>query len=174
MVSRFGSYDATRSHLSFLPRRRIGVVAMSSGGPSVVTDVIAAFVYDLEAGRPDARERAETRMAEWRKRFADSRKNIVTQDSTRAARQLVPLGRPLADFAGVYEEPAFGKVEITLANGRLEYRWGALYGPVEIYDATKSQFRIETAGSGNVMTFAFDGAGPARSLEVQGTTLRRR
>ena len=174
MVSRFGSYDATRSHVSFLPRRRIGVVAMSSGGPSVVTDVIAAFVYDLEAGRPDARERAETRMAEWRKRFADARKNIVAQDSTRAARQLQPLGRPLTDFVGVYEEAAFGKMEITLNDGRLAYRWGALYGPVEIYDAAKSQLRIETAGSGNVMTFAFDGAGPARTVEVQGTTFARR
>ena len=32
MVSRFGSYHTTRSHLSFLPRRRIGVVALSTGG----------------------------------------------------------------------------------------------------------------------------------------------
>jgi chemotaxis response regulator CheB len=43
MVSRFGSYGNTRSHLSFLPNRRIGAVVMSTGGPSVLTDVIAAY-----------------------------------------------------------------------------------------------------------------------------------
>jgi CubicO group peptidase (beta-lactamase class C family) len=172
MVSRFGSYDATRSHVSFLPRRRIGVVAMSSGGPSIVTDLVAAFAYDLEAGRPDARSRADVRLGELRRRLANSRKNVVTQDSIRAARQLMPLTRPLADFAGTYEQPAFGKVIITHNNGRLDYRWGALFGPVEIYDASKSQFRIETAGSGNVITFGPE-TGPVRSVEVGGVTFTR-
>jgi CubicO group peptidase (beta-lactamase class C family) len=173
MVSRFGSYHTTRSHLSFLPRRRIGVVVMSSGGLSALTDIVAAFAYDLEAGRADARDRAEARMAELRKRFADSRRNVATQDSIRAARQLQPLGRPLADFAGVYEESSLGKITFTIDDGRLAYRWGALYGPVEIYDAAKGQLRIELAGSGNVVTFTFAGTGPARSLELQGATFRR-
>src|SRR5688572_31235338 len=109
MISRFGGYHSTRSHLGFLPQRRIGVVVMSSGGLSALTDIVAAFAYDLEAGRPDARKRAEERMSELRKRFAMSRTNIATQDSIRAARQLQPLGRPLSDFAGVYEEPSLGK-----------------------------------------------------------------
>jgi CubicO group peptidase (beta-lactamase class C family) len=173
MVSRFGSYDATRSHVSFLPARRIGVVAMSSGGPSVVTDIVAAFAYDLEAGRADARERAESRLAELRKRIADVPKNMATQDSTRAARQRQPLGRPLSDFAGVYEEPSFGRIAFTMNNGRLDYRWGALYGPVEIYHAAKAQLRIEIAGSGNVVSFSFGGSGPARSLELIGVTFTR-
>jgi CubicO group peptidase (beta-lactamase class C family) len=173
MVSRFGSYHTTRSHLSFLPRRRIGVVVMSSGGLSALTDIVAAFAYDLEAGRPDARERAEARMTELRKRFADSRKNIATQDSIRAARQLQPLGRPLADFAGTYEEASLGKITFTMNDGRLEYRWGAVNGFAEIYDAAKGQLRVEIAGSGNVVTFAFAGVGPARSLELQGATFRR-
>lgn len=173
MVSRFGSYHTTRSHLSFLPRRRIGVVAMSSGGLSALTDIVAAFAYDLEAGRPDAYKRADERMTELRRRFSDSQKGVATQDSTRAARQRVPLSRPLADFAGTYAEPSYGKITFTIQDGRLAYRWGALYGPAEIYDATKGQLRIEIAGSGSVVTFSFAGAGPARSLELQGVTFAR-
>ena len=60
-----------------------------------------------------------------------------------------------------------------MTGGRLEYRWAALYGPVEIYDAAQSQLRIELAGSGTVVTFAFPGAGPAPSLELQGVTFAR-
>lgn len=173
MVSRFGSYHTTRSHLSFLPGRRIGVVVMSSGGLSALTDIVAAFAYDLEAGGPDARQRAEERMAEVRNRFATAQRNVATQDSIRAARQRQPLGRPLADFAGVYVEPSYGEITFALRDGRLAYRWGALYGPAEIYDAAKGQLRIEIAGSGNVATFAFGGSGPARSLELQGVTFAR-
>jgi CubicO group peptidase (beta-lactamase class C family) len=173
MVSRFGSYHSTRSHLSFLPRRRIGVVAMSSGGPSVVTDIIAAFAYDLEAGRAEAYKRADERMTELRRQLAGVPKNIAAQDSARAARQRVPLGRPLSDFAGVYAEPSYGRITFTLNAGRLAYRWGALYGPAEIFDATRAQIRIEIAGSGSVATFNFAGPGPAKSLELQGVNFSR-
>jgi len=174
MVSRFGGYHTTRSHLSFLPRRRIGVVAMSTGGlGSSLVDVIAALAYDLEAGRPNARERAEQRLAELRARLAAAPRALATEDSTRAARQRVPLGRPLADFAGTYQEPSYGQISFALQDERLHYRWGALYGPVEIFDATRSQLRIEIAGSGNVATFTFAGDGPARSVAIQGVTLTR-
>ena len=174
MVSRFGGYHTTRSHLSFLPRRRIGVVALSTGGlGSSLTDVVAALAYDLEAGRPDARSRAAERLAGLESRLAGSRQRVAAEDSTRAARQRQSLGRPLADFAGRYSEPSFGEITFTERNGRLEYRWGVLSGPVEIYDAAKSQLRIEIAGGGNVVSFSFDGAGAAGGLEVQGVTFRR-
>jgi hypothetical protein len=146
---------------------------MSSGGPSVVTDIVAAFAYDMEAGRPEAHKRADDRMTELRRQFAGAQKNVATQDSTRAARQRVPLGRPLTDFAGVYAEPSYGRVTFTVNDGRLGFRWGALYGPAEIYDATKGQMRIEIAGSGNVATFSFAAAGAAQSVELQGVTFSR-
>lgn len=174
MVSRFGGYHTTRSHLSFLPGRRIGVVAMSTGGlGSSLTDVIAALAYDLEAGRPDARSKAEQRLAELTTRLGQGRQRVAAEDSTRAARQRQPLGRPLRDFAGRYAERSYGNITFTEQDGRLEYRWGAVYGPVEIYDASKSQLRIEVAGSGTVVTFQFGGAGSASAVEVQGVTFSR-
>jgi CubicO group peptidase (beta-lactamase class C family) len=173
MVSRFGSYSTTRSHVSFLPGRRIGVVAMSSGGISALTDIIAAFAYDLEAGRPDARERAAARMTELRTRFAAGRASVARQDSVRAERQRQPLGRPLADFAGSYEEPSYGRITLTMTDTGLVYRWGALSGPAEVFDAAKAQLRIEIASSGNVVAFTFANSAPARSLEWQGVTFVR-
>lgn len=177
MISRFGSYDATRSHLSFLPARRIGVVAMSSGGISALTDVLAALVYDLEAGRPDAMARASQRMQEIRDRQAASVRNVIAMDSVRAVRQTQPVGRPLTDFAGRYTDPSYGTIEFAVdAAGpapQLRYRWDALYGPVEIFDAARQQMRLEIAGSGAVVTFVFDGTGPATAVSLQGATLRR-
>jgi CubicO group peptidase (beta-lactamase class C family) len=174
MVSRFGGYHTTRSHLGFLPRRRIGVVAMSTGGlGSQATDIVAALAYDLEAGRPDARQRAEQRVTELQGRLAAGRRSVAASDSTHAERQRQPLGRPLGDFAGAYGEPSFGDIVFTVRSGQLEFRWGALYGPVEIFDAAKNQMRIEMAGSGVVVTFSFDGAGPARSIDVQGLRFER-
>ena len=173
MVSRFGSYGATRSHLSFLPARRIGVVAMSTGGPSALTDVVAAFAYDLEAGKADARERVSARLDSLRRQLASFRNNAIRGDSARAARQLQKLTHPLEQFAGSYENPSFGRVVVTIQNGRPHYRWGDLYGPAEIYDASADQLRIEIVGTGTVVSFVFPVTGPAASISLQGVQFNR-
>jgi CubicO group peptidase (beta-lactamase class C family) len=173
MVSRFGGYHTTRSHLSFLPRRRIGAVVMATGGLGAITDVIAAFAYDLEAGRADAHARAAQRMEELRGRLASGLASIATQDSARAARQRMPLGRPLTDLAGGYEEPSFGRITFTVQDGGLAYRWGAVYGRAEILDASKAQLRIDIAGAATTVTFNAAESGPAASLVLQGVTFTR-
>lgn len=175
MVSRFGSYDTFRSHLSFLPARRIGVVAVSTGGAgSNVTDILAAYAYDLEAGRPEAKTRAEQRINDLISRLPAARQGVVSSDSTRAARQKQPLSHPLSEFAGRYYEPSFGEVVFTLTNGALSFKWGAQYGPVEIYDASKNQMRYEFGGTGNVASFEFPGTGAASAVTLQGVRFIRR
>lgn len=174
MVSRFGGYHSTRSHVGFLPNRRIGVVAMSTGGlGSSLTDVVAAFAYDLEAGRPDARARAYARLSDLRARRPQAARSVVTSDSTRAARQKQPLPRPLSDYTGRFSEPSFGEVTFRLREGRLEFSWGVVNGPAEIFDASRGQMRIEIAGSGIPVTFVFGGSGPAASVQLQGITFGR-
>ena len=174
MVSRFGSYSTIRSHISFLPRRRIGVVAMATGRAGwTLTDLVAAFAYDLEAGRADARDRAEQRLRE----LIAQRDRIVAQvassDSVRASRQK-PLDRPLDRFAGTYDSPALGSIVFALRDGRLHYTWGVLSGPVEVYDAATRKLRFEVAGTGQVAEFTFDGDGPAREVMVSGDRFARR
>ena len=112
------------------------------------------------------------RLTDLRSRLVTARRNVKTSDSTRAARQQ-PLGRPLSDFAGRYADSAYGNVELSMRNGRLEYRWGALFGPVEVFDAARNQLRIQFAGNGTVLSFDFPGQGPARSLQLQGVTFSR-
>ena len=174
MVSRFGGYHSFRSHLSFLPRQRIGVVAVTNGGSGALTDVIAALAYDLAAGRTDARARGEQRFEELKARFQSSVQQAAQDERTRAARQQLPLNRPVADFIGEYSEPSFGDVIFTERGGRLDYRWGALFGPAELHDPTRGQWRIEVAGGGEVVAFTFEGAGAARSLSLQGVTFTRK
>jgi CubicO group peptidase (beta-lactamase class C family) len=174
MVSRFGSYVTTRSHLSWLPRRRIGVVAQVNGpGASGASDIVAALAYDLEAGRPHARAIANERLNEMIARLPAGRERQAAGDSTRRARQR-PLRRPLADFAGSYSNDAFGTISFVERNGALQYRWGVLEGPTEVFDAEKDQLRIEVVGSGSVVAFRFDGTGPAKSITLGPVTFERR
>ena len=174
MVSRFGSYHTTRSHLSFLPRRRIGVVVETTGRSAwTATDIIAAYAYDLEAGKPNARAVAEERLAAQMPRLEGERRQAVTQDSVRRATSAHAMSVDHAKLVGRYAHPAYGTIAFTARSGGLHYEWGALFGPVEPVDAGRGQWRLEIAGSGTPVEFADADSGPAPSVQVQGITLTR-
>ena len=173
MVSRFGGYSSTRSHLSFLPNRRIGVVAQVNGpGASLATDIIAALVYDLEAGRENARATASARLDSLIFQQPAARQTAASADSTRRSRQQ-PLPRPLADFAGSYQHEAFGTIQFIVDGETLRYQWGVLEGPVEVLNTSRNMLRLEIAGSGNPVTFRFEGAGPSSGVELMGVQFTR-
>jgi len=174
MVSRFGGYSSIRSHLSMLPRRRIGVVAQANGpGAGGATDIVAALAYDLEAGRPNAADSAHARLDALVARLPAARARQAASDSLRRARQQ-PLRHRVADFTGSYFNEAFGTIAFSARGNALSYQWGVLDGPVEVFDAAKDQLRLEIAGSENVATFAFPAAGAAASVDIGGTTFARR
>lgn len=174
MVSRFGGYSSFRSHLSMLPGRRIGVVAQVNGpGASSATDLLAAFAYDLEAGRPTAHAVADARLDSLMARLPAMRAQSARSDYVRRSRQR-SLRRPLADFAGSYFNDAFGTLVFSDTGGVLRYRWGVLEGPTEVYDAGRDQLRIEVVGDGQVAAFHFDGPGVARSVDLGRITFVRR
>ena len=176
MVSRFGGYVSFRSHVSMLPARRIGVVAQTNGvGASSITDLIAAFAYDLEAGRPptEARAAAAARLDSALARLPRMREQSARSESQRAARQ-EPLRRPLTDFAGSYFNEMYGTLEFTVTDGALRYRWGVLEGPTEVLDAGRNQLRVEVIDDGRQASFHFNGTGPANSVELGNIQFMRR
>lgn len=173
MVSRFGSYSTTRSHLSMLPGRRIGVVAMTTGRvASAATDVVAALAYDLDAGRPDARARGAARLDTLIAQLTSARRQVARSDSVRASRQR-PMDRPLTDFAGAYEHDGLGRITFVVRNARLHWTWGVLSGVAEVFDAAKRSMRIELSASGYVLEFDFPEQGVARALTADGARFGR-
>jgi CubicO group peptidase (beta-lactamase class C family) len=168
MLSRFGSYSSLRSHLSMLPGRHIGVVAQANGAPgAAATDVIAAYAYDLEAGRANAREVLEQRFGELVRRLAQAKQQTSRSDSVRRTRQR-PMDRPARDLTGEYVNEILGTVRFDLRGDTLWYTWGAINGPAEVFDATRHQLRIELVDHGTPVSFTFENDGPATMFEIQG------
>jgi CubicO group peptidase (beta-lactamase class C family) len=147
-----GGFAGFTAHMSFMPQHRIGVVAMiNDNGP--LADIVAMEIYKTLLGRagmvPDSLDWARGQVAQTRERVAADR-------ARRAARpQTLPL--PLTAYAGVYENPAWGRVELSVVNGKLEARAGAAWSPVEVYDNTKHQLRVELTGGGTVVQMEVEG-----------------
>lgn len=127
----FGSITGFRSHLSFMPSRGVGVVVLQNEGVagSRLADLVAAYAYDLLAGR-DAGALGDARIEEYRsaldKRNATPDPQLSALATARA--QPATLGLPLAAYAGTYRSERLGTLTVAARQGRLVVTFGALIG----------------------------------------------
>jgi CubicO group peptidase (beta-lactamase class C family) len=167
LLHRPGSFNGYFSHVSFMPRHGIGVVILVNGGraASGLTHVVSTAIYDHLLGRGDAAARRQTALTELRGRMAKAREAMIAERAERAARA-APLSLPLAAYAGRYSNPLFGTLELKLQDGGLRARMGVAESPIEIYDASKNQLRIELFGGGTVVE-AIVAAGARHPTEMR-------
>jgi hypothetical protein len=167
MVSRFGGYQSTRSHLGFLPNQRVGVIAMANGpAGSRLTDIIAAFTYDVLMNRSGAHARAEDGLEEVRAQVAAIPDQQARFREVQLSR-LQPFPEPLSYYVGTYESEAIGRITIEQVRDTLHMSWGVLNGPTTVYSAKDHAIRHELFGSGGVARF-IPGTGHASALNVDG------
>jgi hypothetical protein len=172
MVSRFGGYHTTRSHLGFLPARRIGVVAMTPGGAGGVTDILAALVYDLDAGRADAMTKANTRIDELIGQLPSLRERARQQEADRVRRRALPMVTPTA-FTGVFRHEFLGDITIARRGTGLSYTWGVLSGELEPDDPATGRFRLPFAGNSGVLAFTPNNGSSQTAFTFQDVTFTK-
>lgn len=171
MVSRFGGYHSFRSHLSFLPARRIGVVAVSTGDPgAALTDVLASYAYDLEAGRVDAERRATARLDSVVARRAQLVQAARAQDSVMHMRRALRLPLSMAAYMGRYASATLGDFEVAQdpRTRGLQYRWGAVHGTLLPQDASGVAFRMSFVGDEMGLSFERADDGSVTGLRLNG------
>src|SRR4029077_4861947 len=103
-----------------LPDRGVGVAVFTNRSQSVVPEILANYVFDRACGKEPI---------PWLDRLRERRRQFVAQldvdgQARKAARR--PGPRPsheLADYAGDYEHPGYGRMTITHADGELHWAY---------------------------------------------------
>ena len=165
-----GGFLGFSTHMSFMPQRRIGVVVMANdnGLGSALTDLSARAAY---AHLIRGERLAADSLARIRAEANDGRDRIAADRARRAFRpQRLP--HPIEAYAGTYENEQYGRVVLSVVNGKLEARAGNAWSPVEVFDGANNALRLELTGSGEVARFTIEN-GQAVSFEMSGITFRR-
>lgn len=174
LIHHFGNFSGSRAHVSFMPARRIGVVVMVNedvvaGG---LADVIANYVYDWHAGRPDLETAYDAAVVELVERRDRGRAAIARQQAERAARPSM-LARPVSAYVGTYESPLLGTVRITERDGVMRVSMGVMEAVAEAFTEAET-VRVELAPmQGQPIRFGGDGPVPDRLVLMDETFLRR-
>jgi hypothetical protein len=111
------------------------------------------YAYALLTGKADAAARYRTMMESALPRLAQGRAEVAA-DRARRAQRPQTMALPFSAYAGVYEDPAWGSLEVSVRGDRIVVRNGVLECVAEVYDGTQHQIRVELEPrSGRVVAF---------------------
>lgn len=134
LIHHFGNFSGSRAHVSLMPGRNLGVVVMVNEDRVAgdLADVVANYVYDRFAQRPDLKVTYDREIA----RLIDRRDRLrAALAAARADRLERPwrLSRPKGDLVGTYVSPAMGRLHITLADEQMRVSIGMLSAIAEAH-----------------------------------------
>jgi CubicO group peptidase (beta-lactamase class C family) len=122
-----GGWSGWSTLMTMLPDRGVGVAVFTNRTQSAVPEILANYVFDRVCGKEPI---------PWLDRYRERRRKFVAQlDVDRQARKATqwPNTRPghdLADYAGDYEHPGYGRITITHAEGKLNWAYRGMSEPL--------------------------------------------
>jgi CubicO group peptidase (beta-lactamase class C family) len=134
VVTHGGGWIGWNTLMSMLPERGVGVAVFTNRDASPVSDILTNYVFDRVCGKEPV---------PWLDRYRERRRKALAQvEVDRQARKALrrPNTRPsheLADYAGDYDHPGYGRMTITHAGDELQWTYRGLSAPLahRHYDA---------------------------------------
>jgi CubicO group peptidase (beta-lactamase class C family) len=167
-----GAIDGFRAHLTLVPEQRIGIVLLNNLDQTRMNLALSNAILDALLGLPPRDWNAVGQVALRRadaERAAKERERLAKRHlGTRPTRELLA-------YAGKYEHPAYGVVEVSVMAGGLVWRWHDFEARLEHFEFDTFTLPIGVMGDPQVIFTLEDGA--VQQMEVTGrigVTLRKR
>jgi CubicO group peptidase (beta-lactamase class C family) len=128
LIEHGGAIDGFVALLSFMPRKKIGMIILTNLGGNPTSTIVARNLYDRLLGldQVDWVARIKTQQEKARKSEEEAKKKGYTP-----RKEGTSPTHALADYAGSYEHPAYGKVRIEADGGNLKASYNGLSFPLK-------------------------------------------
>lgn len=169
LIHHFGNFAGSRAHVSFMPDRKLGVAVMANEDlvAGELVELVADYVYDRFAGRPDLEAHYDAELAALAARRDKRLAGLAAARAERAARPW-SLSRSMGSYVGTYANPAMGRIEVTQVGDHMRIRIGVMSDLAEAFTKPET-VRVELVPLQG-QTILFDG--PDR-LTFEGETFVR-
>jgi CubicO group peptidase (beta-lactamase class C family) len=175
VVYHHGGYPGYRSHVSFLPEKKIavGVLVNNDALGGRLADMFAAYAYDWWLQTENFEADYTKQVQETVARFESLKKGFAAEAAERSKREW-RLTKPFSDYAGIYRNELMGTIEIIAKEKALAVRMGYVNTIATPYTQPDTiRVVMLPGGNGEVIGFAKDGEGKFSSLNLSGVTFTK-
>jgi CubicO group peptidase (beta-lactamase class C family) len=175
VVYHHGGYPGYRSHVSFMPERKIavGVLVNNDSLGGRLADMLAAYAYDWWLQTENLEADYDKQLQETLTGYQKRTQTIAAEAAGRAKREW-QLTQPFTDYAGKYRNDLLGTIEIVAKEKALAVRMGYM-NTVATPFTQKDTIRVVMlpGGNGEVIGFIKDAEGKLNSLNYGGVTFTK-
>ena len=128
-VSHGGTLGGFRSQCMMLPEKKIGVFVVANLRPSLFPEAVAKMILDMYLGADMdwvKRHRATQAAGEFEVAVAKAKRDTTRRADTKPSREP-------KEYAGTYDDPAYGRAAVTLDGDKLKLSWGRYAFRLEHY-----------------------------------------
>lgn len=175
IVQHSGAIDGMQSMVAMIPERKLGVVVLTNGLRTSLTDAVRLRVLDAFLGGPVTDHSAVLKQA------SDNAARIAREKAAANAppAMVAPPRLALDRYAGTYSSDLLGEVIITLADGKLVLARPDVSAVLEHDRADRFRTRWKNPGQASIMGempvgFSFGPDGEITTLTLGGDLFKRR
>jgi hypothetical protein len=175
VVYHHGGYPGYRSHVSFLPDKKIavGVLVNNDALGGRLADMLAAYAYDWWLQTENFETDYAKQLQDTLKDYQSRKQGIAAEAAQRAKREW-QLTKPFSDYAGTYKNDLMGTLEISAREKAFLVRLGRMSAVATPYTQPDTiRVVMMPGGNGDVIAFVKDANGTIGSLNLGGTTFMR-
>jgi hypothetical protein len=127
VVAHAGGWIGWNTLMSLLPEHGVGVAVFTNHSQSPVPDILTHFIFDRVCGKE---------AIPWLDRFRARRRKFMAQqevdrqERTTLRRAGTAPSHELAEYAGDYDHPAYGKITIARDGDGLHWRYRGMFAPL--------------------------------------------
>lgn len=154
VIYHHGGFPGYRSHISFMPDKKIAVAVLTNDGAAVgrAGNILATYAYEwwlnVENMQADYDKQLQDQADSYEKGKAMQQKSAADR-----AKRISQLSMPLETYIGKYNNEYFGNVEITIVNNALAVNMGNIHCLSSNFTQPET-IRVELVpGSGEVVKF---------------------
>jgi CubicO group peptidase (beta-lactamase class C family) len=171
LVSHAGALNGFRTHVDLLPQRNSGFVVMINEGRGMALVAVRNSLADLLSGKPARDWNAYYLMID---RRADEKEAKDRQERMAKRQRDTTPSHPLADYAGTYENRAYGPVTVTLLDGNLVLQWNRMTIPLTHYHYDVFTARSQRDDVDEEVAFTLGATREIETLSLFGETFVRK
>lgn len=155
VISHFGGFPGFRSHISFMPDKKLGVAIIVNDGNigGRTTNLLSTYAYDWWLGNEGTMDEVYAKQLAQLVTAFDNSKKRYREELTNRAKRISQLSQPPAAYAGEYEHPYLGVIEVVAQPAGLVVKMGNMKC-VSTANTLKESIRVELIpGSGESLQF---------------------
>jgi CubicO group peptidase (beta-lactamase class C family) len=127
IVSHGGGLPGLRSHTTLVPKHKLGLVVLCNGSVAnslgLLPEAVTKNLLDLYLGT-EKRDWNEHHRKEEERLLDEQKKKLADRDKDRLKDTKPSL--PASDYAGDYDDAAYGRIRVTVEGAALKMEWGSL------------------------------------------------